>query len=192
VKDRSGSARLFACRRRFRFCFLLQTSSCIIFDVARLEELTLSDRLYVMAYRFRSFDWSPGARLSKPLRESRVALISSAGLHLPTQAAFDLEARGGDWSYREIPAAVSVQELQIAHRSSAFDQAGARADRNLVFPLDRLREMAARREIGAIHHRHFSFMGSITAPGRLMAYGAPEVAEKLRQDSVDAVLLVPV
>jgi D-proline reductase (dithiol) PrdB len=160
--------------------------------MAHLEELTLSDRLFVKAYRFRSFDWSPGAHLSKPLSESRLALISSAGLHLPGQAAFDLETRGGDWSYREIPATVDVRELKIAHRSSAFEQAGAREDRNLVFPLDRLREMAARREIGVINHRHFSFMGSITAPGRLMAHSAPEVAQKLRDDSVHAVLLVPV
>jgi D-proline reductase (dithiol) PrdB len=160
--------------------------------MARLNDLTLSDRLFVKAYRFRSLDWSPGARLMKPLSDTRVALITSAGLHLPGQPAFDLQARGGDWSFREIPATQDVQELRIAHRSSAFDQAGACEDRNLVFPLDRLREMAARHEVGPLNHRHFSFMGSITAPGKLMAHTAPEVAEKLRQDSVDAVLLVPV
>lgn len=160
--------------------------------MARLEDLTLSDRLFVMAYRFRSFDWSPGARLSKPLHESRLALISSAGLHLPAQAAFDLETRGGDWSYREIPATQDVRELKIAHRSSEFDQEGARRDRNLVFPLDRLREMVERGEVGAVNHRHFGFMGSVTAPGRLMTQSAPEVAEKLHEDLADAVLLVPV
>jgi D-proline reductase (dithiol) PrdB len=160
--------------------------------MARLEDLALSDRLFVMAYRFRSFDWSPGARLSKPLRESRLALISSAGLYPPGQSAFDLETRGGDWSSREIPAIQDVRELEIAHRSSEFDQEGARRDRNLVFPLDRLREMVERGEIGAVNRRHFSFMGSVTAPGRLMTQSAPEVAEKLGEDFADAVLLVPV
>ena len=160
--------------------------------MARLEDLTLSDRLFVKAYRFRSFDWSPGARLQKPLGEANLALITSAGLHLPGQPAFDLKTRGGDWSYREIPSTAQLQELLIAHRSSAFDQTGAREDRNLVLPLDRFRELAERREIGSVNHRHFSFMGSITAPARLTAHTAPEVAEKLCADSVDAVLLVPV
>ena len=100
--------------------------------MARLEDLTLSDRLFVKAYRFRSLDWSPGARLQKPLGEANLALITSAGLHLPGQPAFDLETRGGDWSYREIPSTAQLQELLIAHRSSAFDQTGAREDRNLV------------------------------------------------------------
>jgi D-proline reductase (dithiol) PrdB len=159
--------------------------------MARLQDLKLSDRLFVKTYRFRSFDWSPGARLRKPLGESRVALATSAGLYAPGQPPFDLKVRGGDWSYREIPATQNVQELKIAHRSSAFEQAGALADRNVVFPLDRLREMAARHEVGSVNHRHFSFMGSMTAPGRFMAGTAPQVAEKLREDGVDAALLVP-
>ena len=160
--------------------------------MARLKDLTLSHRLFLKAYRFRSVDWSPGARLQKLLGESKLALISSAGLHLPDQPAFDLEMRSGDFSYREIPASVDVQELKIAQRSSAFDQTGAREDRNLVFPLDRLRELVERGEVGALNHRHFSFMGSITAPGRLVGQSAPEVAAKLQEDRVDAVLLVPV
>jgi D-proline reductase (dithiol) PrdB len=160
--------------------------------MARLEDLTLTDRLFVKAYRFRSLDWSPGAPLAKPLSEAKVALITSAGLHTPRQPAFDPAIRGGDWSYREIPFTEEVQELKIAHRSSAFEQAGALQDRNLVFPLDRLRELAERGELGSANHRHFSIMGSITAPGRLISQTAPEVAEKLREDSVDAVLLVPV
>jgi D-proline reductase (dithiol) PrdB len=160
--------------------------------MARLEDLTLSDRLFVKAYRFRTLDWLPGARLQKPLGESKLALVTSAGLHVPGQPAFDLEALGGDWTYREIPATAEIQQLQIAHRSSAFDQAGAGEDRNLVFPLERLREMEKGREVGSVNHRHFSFMGSITAPGRLQARAAPEVAEKLCEDGVDAVLLVPV
>ena len=40
--------------------------------------------------------------------------------------------------------------------------------------------------------RHISIMGSITAPGRLVSRTAPEIAALLRQDAVDAVLLVPV
>ena len=64
-------------------------------------------------------------------------------------------------------------------------------DRNLVFPLDRFRELAAQGTIGTLNHRHFSFMGSISAPGRLISETAAAVAALLRQDEVDAAFLVP-
>ena len=51
---------------------------------------------------------------------------------------------------------------------------------------------AQRGIIGPPNHRHFSFMGSITAPGRLMVETAPEVAKKLKEDGADWVLLTPV
>jgi D-proline reductase (dithiol) PrdB len=160
--------------------------------MARLEDLKLSHRLFMKAYRYRSVDWSPGARLVKPLSEARLALISTAGLHLRDQPAFDPAIKGGDASFRELADNVEVQELRIAHRSSAFDQTGALKDRNLVFPLNRFRELVARREVGSLNHRHFTFMGSITAPGRLISESAPQVAAKLQEDQVDAVFLVPV
>jgi len=160
--------------------------------MAHLEDLKLSHRLFMKAYQFRSVDWWPGARLAKPLNEARLALVSTAGLHPRDQLAFDPAIRGGDASFREMTNDVRVQQLKIAHRSSAFDQTGALRDRNLVFPLDRFRELVDRREAGSLNHRHFSFMGSITAPERLISETAPQVATKLREDQVDAVFLVPV
>ncbi len=160
--------------------------------MARLDDLKLSHRLFMESYRFRTVDWSPGARLRKPLSQSNLALITTAGLHLPEQLPFDLRMRGGDFTFREIPNSVHLQDLQVAHRSSAFDQTGAREDRNLVFPLDRLRELVVRGELGRLSRRHFSFMGSITAPQRLMGETGPEVASLLREDQVDGVFLVPV
>lgn len=160
--------------------------------MAHFEDLKLSDRLFMQVYRYRSVDWSPGARLRKPLNWAKVALISTAGLHLPTQPRFDTAVKGDDVSFRELASDLDVQQLKIAHRSSSFDQAGALKDRNLVFPLDRFRELVAHREVGSLNRRHFSFMGSITTPQRLVTQTAPQVAEKLHEDEVDAVFLVPV
>jgi len=160
--------------------------------MAGLEDLKLSHRLFMKAYRYRSVDWSPGARLVKLLREAKLALVSTAGLHLPEQPAFDPATKGGDASFRELANNVEIEQLRIAHRSSTFDQTGALQDRNLVFPLDRFRELVGRREVGSLNHRHFSFMGSITAPERLIRETAPQVAAELREDEVDAVFLVPV
>jgi D-proline reductase (dithiol) PrdB len=160
--------------------------------MARLEDLTLAHRLFMQVYRYRQVDWSPGARLVKPLSAAKLAVITSAGLHLPTQPPFDESIRGGDFSFRELPDEVDVQTLLIAHRSSAFERAGALEDRNLVFPLDRFRELVGHGELGSLNHRHFSFMGSISAPGRLTTQTVPAVASEFHRDSVDAVFLVPV
>jgi D-proline reductase (dithiol) PrdB len=158
--------------------------------MATLEELSLADRFFMKVYPYRISRWKAAVELKRDLNGLKLALISTAGLYLPEQPPFD-ERRGGDPTYREIPGEVNVADLRIAHKSSAFDQTGAQKDRNLVFPLDRLREMVEVQSIGALNHRHFSFMGSITAPGRLVRITAPEVADFLVADRIDAALLVP-
>jgi D-proline reductase (dithiol) PrdB len=159
--------------------------------MARLADLSLKNRLFMATYRYRRLDPVPFTPLPKPLPECRLALITTGALHLPEQTPFDAEARGGDVSYRAIPLATDVQTLGIAHSSDAFDQAGLWTDRNLGFPLDRLKEMSAAGEVGPLNGRHLSFMGSITAPGRLIHETAPEAARKLVADGVEAALLVP-
>lgn len=160
--------------------------------VADLSELSLSSRLLLTAYRWRTIDPVPWAPLRHPLRSANIAIVSTAGFVLPGQKPFDETVRGGDWSYREIPAGADVHSLVDTHRSGAFDHSGVRADPNLAFPIDRLRELAEERVIGRPNHRHFSFMGSITAPGRMVGESAPAVASSLAEDGVDAVVLVPI
>lgn len=159
--------------------------------MAQLSDLKLTYRIYMAAYRYRHIDWQPGAVLSKPLAESRIAIVTTAALHPPDQLAFDESVKGGDWSYRELPLGVDLASLRVAHKSDAFDHTGVESDKNLALPLDRLRELTAQGLIGAPAPRHFSFMGSISAPGRLIDFTAPEVAAKLHDDHVDAVLLTP-
>lgn len=160
--------------------------------MAKLTDLKLAYRLFMQAYPYRQVDWRPGANLTKPVKEARVAIVTTAGLHTPDQPAFDLSIKGGDWSYRRLDAGVDLATLRIAHRSDAFDVSGLEADKNLALPLDRLKSLARDGVIGEVAPRHFSFMGSIAAPGRLIADTAPEVARALLDDAVDAVLLTPV
>jgi D-proline reductase (dithiol) PrdB len=160
--------------------------------VGQLSEFSLPVRLFLRAYPWRRIDPVPWTPLARPLGDCRVALVSSAGFVAPGQAPFDERVRGGDPSFREIPGEQDVRALVDTHRSESFDHAGLRADPNLAFPLDRLRELAAAGRIGSVAPRHLSFMGSITAPGRLARDTAPVAARKLREDGVDAALLVPV
>ena len=159
--------------------------------MATLSDLSLKNRLYMATYRYRRLDPVPFTPPGKPLSSARLALVSSGAVHLPEQTPFDEQFKGGDFSFREVPGDVDVSRLLVAHKSDAFDQAGFLEDRNLGFPLDRLREMAARGEVGSLNDRHLSFMGSITAPGRLMSETAPAAAELLAGDGVDIAILIP-
>jgi D-proline reductase (dithiol) PrdB len=157
-----------------------------------LGEFSLKTRLFLKAYPWRRIDPVPWAPLRKPLAESRLALVSSAGFVLPDQPPFDESIRGGDPSFREIPSHADVSTLVDTHRSETFDHTGLASDPNLAFPLDRVKELAGQGRISSVNRRHLSFMGSITAPGRLTKRTAPEAVRRLVDDGVDAALLIPV
>ena len=91
----------------------------------------------------------------------RVALITTAGLHLQDQTPYDDRIIGGDCSYREIPNTIETQVLALGHRSKAFDASGTESDINLVLPLDRFRELETE---GKIVH---STIGISVSWGRL-------------------------
>jgi len=167
--------------------------------VARLDDVELVERLFLKGYPFVRYSPKPGdpianavTPLLKPLKECTVALVTTAGLSLPDQPPFDVTIKMGDSSFREIPSDISPQSLEMNQRSWSFDQTGVLRDRNLALPLDHLREMHERGEIGSIAPHHYSFMGSIVGPAKLMKESAPEVARLLKSDSVDVVLLTPV
>ena len=159
--------------------------------MAKLTDLPLWEQAFMKFYSLRQSRWSQPAPV-KSLREAKVALVATAGLHLASQPPFDEAIKGGDPSYRWVPNEAAVQELEIAHRSKAFDREGIIADRNLCFPLDRFRELAEEGIVGSLNHRHLSFMGSITAPGRLTSGTAPEAVQELQRDGVEVAFLVPV
>ncbi len=162
--------------------------------MASYDEMNLTTRLFMKGYPFSRYviDPIPAAKLAKPLSQCRVALVTTAGLHPPEQPNFDYSNKRGDTSFREIPSDIDVQSLRETHRSNAFDHRGVEADKNLALPLDRFRELVAQGTIGELNARHFSFMGSIIAPGDLLDTTAPQVAQSLRSDRVDAVFLTPV
>lgn len=167
--------------------------------MAQIDDIELVERLFVKGYPFQHYarkvsDAASMAAtpLRKPLEQCSVGLVTTAGLSLPDQPPFDIRNRMGDSSFREFPGEISPQMLEMHHRSWSFNQAGILSDRNLVLPLDRLHEMRERGEIGTVAPRHYSFMGSIVGPGKLIKYSAPEVARRLVADGVDVVLLTPV
>lgn len=120
------------------------------------------------------------------LQERRVAIISTAGLHVRGDRPFGVMS--GD--YRIIAGEVGANDLVMSHISSNFDRTGFQQDWNVVFPLDRLQELAGSGEIGSVADFHYSFMGA-TDPLQ-MRTAVAHLADLLKKDGVDAVVLVPV
>jgi len=160
--------------------------------MAENRDLSITLRVFLKTYPWRKIDPVPVAKLVKPLSECRVALVSSAGFVVPGDEPFSDSVRGGDYSYRVIPADTDVQALEEFHRSDSFSREGIDEDRNLGLPLDRLHELAAEGVIASVAPRCISLMGSITAPGRLVKRTLPEVGNLLIADNVDVALMVPV
>ncbi|MBA3390464.1 MAG: glycine/betaine/sarcosine/D-proline family reductase selenoprotein B [Actinomycetota bacterium] len=122
----------------------------------------------------------------KPLSETRLALVTTGGVHLPEDRRFDIDDPLGDCSYREISA--SAETLTWTH---AYHRSEEAADLDAVFPLWTVRRLVEESIVGGLNHRHFSFMGAIHDPEPLIRETAPEVAGMLADDGVDAVLLTP-
>jgi D-proline reductase (dithiol) PrdB len=81
-----------------------------------------------------------------PLSERRVAIVCSAGLVVRGEKPF----RGRDADYRVIPSETRPDQLMFSHISINLDRRGFQEDWNVVFPLDRLRELAAEGVIGSV------------------------------------------
>ena len=124
--------------------------------------------------------------LPSDIRQAKVAIISTAGLHRSSDARF----LDGETDYRIIPGDFDAADLVMSHRSVNFDRSGFQQDVNVVFPLEHLRKLAAQGEIGSVATWHYSFMGAAN-PIRLQTSGA-QVGRLLREDGVSAALLFPV
>jgi len=132
-------------------------------------------------------DRPPFTRPAKAVADCRVALVASGGVYLKGQVAFHFK---DDSSYREIPRDADYRDLRVTH--FAYDLTDARADPNVVFPLQTLRELAADGYLGEVGPRAYTFMGGIYSSRRVREELAPAIAERLQKDEVDVVILVPV
>jgi D-proline reductase (dithiol) PrdB len=136
----------------------------------------------------------PWTRLSRPLGESTVALVSSAGLALKTDRPFDQAGERqnpwwGDPSYRVLPRTATGEDVRLWHLH--IHPRLAEQDLNTVMPLERLLELEERGEIGRSAARHYSFMGYTLQPQVLLEESTPAMIRRMRQDGVNAAVLVP-
>ncbi len=153
--------------------------------MAHIDRMPEVERNHLLSLPCPSYETSPWVD-GPPLAERRLALISTAGLHRRGDRPFGVGAA----DYRIIPKDIPARDLLMSHISSNFDRTGFQQDWNVVFPLDRLRELADQKIVGSLAEYHYSFMGA-TDPDQ-MKETARSLARILKNDGVDAVLLAPV
>jgi D-proline reductase (dithiol) PrdB len=155
--------------------------------MVRLADLPDYEREHLLAKSMPPLGPPTWTATGKPLSEMRVALITTAGLHFRDDPTFEL----ADATFRPIPGEENADDLVMSHVSVNFDRTGFAEDVNLVFPIERFRELEAQGVIGSLASVHYSFMGAGLLPEAYEA-GASRVAGLLKQDEVDAVFLTPV
>ena len=154
--------------------------------MVRVADLPEVERQHILAKPSEAFGSRPWAE-GPPLAERRVAIVTSAGLHRVEDETFSIV----DLGYRVIPGNIEADDLTMTHSSVHFDRVGFREDVNLVFPIDRLRELEAEGVIGSVADYHYSLMGAGWLPHQIEPT-IREMARLLKEDAVDAVCLVPV
>jgi D-proline reductase (dithiol) PrdB len=131
------------------------------------------------------FDARPWVK-PPPLAQCRIAIVTTAGLHRKGDRPFGASAT----DYRIIPGDTPAADLTMSHQSVNFDRTGYQEDHNVAFPIDRLHALARAGVIGSVAAYHYSFMGATQI--RRLEPKAHELAEVMKGDRVDAVLLTPV
>jgi D-proline reductase (dithiol) PrdB len=152
-------------------------------DLPEWERRHMLDKLKGLS-GFEGRPWVAGP----PLARRRVAIVTTSGIHRRQDRPFAAGAAASE--YRIIPGSARADELVMSHLSINFDRTGFQQDINVVFPIDRLRELARDGTVGSVADYHYAFMGA--APIRSLEPQARKMAALLRRDNVDAALLTPV
>ncbi len=134
-------------------------------------------------------DFVPLAPLRRLLGASRLTFVSTAGVQPRGTLPFDVVHPVGDYTFRRVPADARPADLEI--HQLKYPTAGAVRDLNVIFPIERLQELAREGVIGGLATDFFSFIGYNMDPGRLERSLAEDIADAAAGVGADAALLCP-
>ena len=145
---------------------------------------------------FRGEDSAVWAPFAKRLSESKIALLSSAGLYLrAAHPSFDLDGEEanpewGDPCWRAIPASARPDELAVAHLHINDDD--LLADPEIALPMHLLDALRDEGVVGGTVAEHVTVMGyqeRDLAGWRHTT--APQIVEHLQAQGADGLILAP-
>ena len=125
----------------------------------------------------------------------RIALLTSAGMHLKSEPSFDLDTERtrpdwGDPSWRAIPADVAPDGCAVSHLH--INDEDVRADPEICLPVHGLKQLAADGVIGGPVDHHVAVMGYQDHALRdWRDHTAPAIVAHLRDQQADGIVLAP-
>ncbi len=129
------------------------------------------------------------APLRMPLSECRVTFISTSGVQPKGSLPFDTVHPVGDYTFRRVSSNSRVDDLEI--HQLKYPTAGANRDLNVIFPIERLQELAAEGVIGGLTEHFFTFIGYNMDPERLERTLAEDIATAVSDEGADIALAAP-
>ncbi|HTZ35177.1 MAG TPA: hypothetical protein VMB84_04065 [Stellaceae bacterium] len=146
---------------------------------------------YGNPYRWAHYASVPFARLTRPLAQTRVALVTTAA---PYQSGKGDQGPGAPYNaaakfYRVYSGdTAQIHDVRIAHVAYDRDHTSA-ADPNTWFPLPALRRAAAAGRIALAHRFHG--LPTNRSQHTTLDQDCPDLLARLREDEAEAAILVP-
>ncbi len=142
-------------------------------------------------YPWRLHQDVPWKSLSKDIADSKVVLISTAGIYQwKSQKHFNLADENGDISFRELKRPITQAEIRFSHRSQEYLRP-ALLDFNCTFPMDRLMDLTREQRVGSVSESHFSVMGEIRDPSEFMDDTLPKLIKQVQKYLADVAIICP-
>ena len=161
--------------------------------IKKISHLSFSVKKFLQFYNWKNCYPSNSIKLKKKLSDSKVAIVSSAGLVIKDdQKPFDPNIKMGDTSFRVIPSDINPNRLEEHHRSDTFDHSGIHSNPFTAMPINHLLNLVKKGFIGSISNKHISVMGSIINPSNLISDTIPEIISILKNENIDIAIFVPV
>lgn len=133
----------------------------------------------------KSVPYTPNEKL---LNEMTIAIVSTAGAHLSNQEPFNTD---GDSTFRLLSEDVQADQFTVTHGAPKehYNTDEPKKDINVIFPIDRLRELVDEGYIGAVNNKHISMMGYSMRLKQIQEETIPQIVKEITRSKADGVIL---
>jgi D-proline reductase (dithiol) PrdB len=156
-------------------------------NMPRLSDLPEVQRNKLLMRPVRINDGSPWTPPRSDVAHSRLALVTTAGLHHRGDTPF----LKYDQTYRVIDRDVAESDLLQSQSSIGFDRGLRIRDINVVFPVDRLHELVADGSVGSLTSAFYSLTGAQANSEQTAETIGAQLGPLLREQGADLVLITP-
>jgi D-proline reductase (dithiol) PrdB len=135
--------------------------------------------------------WTP---MAKPMSQTTIALVTSAGISLKTDPPFDMEREKkepiwGDRSYRTIPRGTTEKDIEVNHLH--INTNWIKQDINVILPLARMAEFEKEKIIGRLAPTAYSFYGFQWQSTDFLKEAIEPISKKMKLEGVETVFMTP-